>query len=61
MVENGFEILVSRFRLLPGTIKQMPKVVRDIVLTCVVLHNMLRTHHDRAPTRANELVALQNE
>ena len=44
--------------------KQRPKVVRDIVFTCVVLHNMLRTHQDgadRAPTPANDVAALQNE
>ena len=33
--------------------EQKPKVVRDIVLTCVVLHKMLRSHQgaaDRPPT-----------
>ena len=33
--------------------EQRPKIVRDIVLTCVVLHNMLRSHQgeaDRPPT-----------
>ena len=43
--------------------KQKPKVVRDIVLTCVVLH-MLRTHHGegtRAPALADDIAALQNE
>ena len=48
-----FGILVSRLRLLLGTMEQ--KVVRDIVLTCMVLHNMLRTHQcgtNRAPTPA---------
>ena len=42
MVENAFGVLVNRFRVLLTTIEQRPKVVRDIVLTCVVLHNMLR-------------------
>ena len=35
-----------------------------IVRTCVVLHNMLRTHHseaDRAPNPANGAATLQNE
>ena len=34
-MENAFEILVSRYRLLLGTIEQRQQVVRDIVLTCV--------------------------
>ena len=44
--------------------EQRPKVVRDIVFTCVVLYNILRTHlggADRAPTPANYVVALRNE
>ena len=44
--------------------QQRPKVVRDTVFTCVVLHNMMRTHQggaDRAPIPANDVVALQNE
>ena len=44
MVENSFGILVNRFRVLLTTMQQKPKVVRDIVLTCVGLHNMLRSH-----------------
>ena len=62
VVENAFGILVSRFRVLLGTMEQRPKIVRDIDLTCVVLHNMLRTHQgieDRAPTLANNVAALQ--
>ena len=38
--------------------EQRPKVVRDIVLTCVVLHNMLRRHQraaDRPPTPADDI------
>ena len=38
--------------------EQRPKVVRDIVLTCVVLHNMLRSHlggADRPPTPAGDI------
>ena len=54
-------LLVRRFRVLLGTVKQRPRVVKDTVCTCVVLHNMLRTHQggaDRAPTPANEGAAL---
>ena len=40
-------ILVGRFRVLLTTMEQRPKVVRDIVLTCVVLHNMLRSHQGK--------------
>ena len=53
MVENAFGILASRFRVLLTTMEQSPKVVRDIVLTCIVLHNMLRSHQggeERPPT-----------
>ena len=64
MVENAFGILVSRFRVLMGTMEQRPKVVIDIVFICVVLHNMLRTHQGRAegtPPPANDVSAQQNE
>ena len=44
VVENSFGILVKRFRVLLTTMEQRPKVVRDMVLTCVILHNMLRSH-----------------
>ena len=64
MIENTFGILVRRFRVLLGTMEQRPMVVRDIVFTCVVLHNMLRTHQggaDTAPTLGNDVVSQQNE
>ena len=57
-MENAFGILAIRFRVLLGTMEQTPKVVRDIVLTCVMLHNMLKTHLgglDGAPTPAYDM------
>ena len=50
MVENSFGILIKRFRVLLTTMEQRPKVVRDIVLTCVVLHKMHQVGADRPPT-----------
>ena len=50
---------MSCYNVLLGTMKQRPRVFRDIVFTCVVLHNMLRTHQggaDRAPSPGNEQV-----
>ena len=63
MVENSFGIIVRRFRVLLTTMEQRPKVVRDIVLTCVVLYNMLRSHQvgaDIPPTPANNIQPPQN-
>ena len=62
VVENSFGILVNRFRVLLTTMEQRLKVVRDIVLTCVVIHNMLRRHQggaDRPPAPVDDIVAQQ--
>ena len=64
VVENALGILVSHFRVLLCTMEQRPWVVRDIVFTCMLLHNMLRTHQgeaDRTSIPANDVAAQQNE
>ena len=64
VVKNAFGILVNHFRVLLGTMEQRPRVVRDVMFTYVVLHNMLRTHQgraDRAPTPGNDVTVQQNE
>ena len=59
MVENAFGLLMGRFRVLLTTVMdQRPEVVRDIVLICMVLHNMLGRHQgraDRPPTPADDI------
>ena len=63
-MENAFGTLVSRFRVLLDTMEQRPKIVRDIVLTGLVLHNMLRTHQVtvvRARTPPDDMAAIANK
>ena len=45
VVDNAFGILVSRFRVMMTTIELPPETVRDVVMTCVVLHNILRSQY----------------
>ena len=50
--------------MLLTTMEQRPKLERDIVLTCVVLHNMLRRHQggaDRSPTPADNTQPPHND
>ena len=37
--------MVSRFRVMLTTIELPPETVREVVFTCVVLHNRLRSHY----------------
>ena len=46
-MENAFRILVSRFMLLLNTMEQRPKIVRGILLTCVVAQHPLDTSKRR--------------
>ena len=45
VVENAFGIVFSRFRVMMTTIELPPETVRDVVMTCVVLHNILRSQY----------------
>ena len=45
VVDSAFGVLVSRFRVMIPTIELPPDAVRDVVLTCVILHNILRSQY----------------
>ena len=45
VVKNAFGILVSRIRVMRTTIELPPATVREVVVTCVVLHNILRSQY----------------
>ena len=45
VVENAFGILVSRLRVMLTTIELPPATVREVVFTCVVPHNLLRSQY----------------
>ena len=49
VVEITFGILVSRFRVMRTTIELPPETVREVVMTCVVLHNILRSQYQSQP------------
>ena len=49
VVENAFGILVSRFRVMRTTIELPPATIREVVFTCVVLHNILRSQYQGQP------------
>ena len=58
VVENGFGILANRWRCFLGTLEQGPDVVRLLVETGVILHNLLRI---RLPSIANAEVDREDE
>ena len=45
VVENAFGILVSRFKVMRTTIELPPATGREVIFTCVVLHNILRSQY----------------
>ena len=49
VVENAFGILVSRFRVMRTTTELPPTTVREVVFTCVVLHNIPRSQYQGQP------------
>ena len=53
VVENAFGILANRFRVLMGAMGQDAATVRLIVITCMVLHNLMRINY---PTMQNQLI-----
>ena len=53
MVENAFGILAARWQCLAFTMRQYPDVVNEVVVTCIILHNLMRIHH---PGEGNQLV-----
>ena len=63
-MENAFGILASRLRVLLRQWSKGQKVVRNIVFTCVVLHNMLSTRQGgvaRTPTPSDNITDIVNE
>ena len=62
-MENTFQRLESRFRVLLDKMEQKQKVERDIVLTCVVLQSILRTQLgrlDRTYCQAGDITVIAN-
>ena len=58
IVENAFGIMASRWRVLLTTMLQGPDVVRTLVETCVVLHNLMRL---RFPGLQNRHMDLEDD
>ena len=48
VVENAFEILMSRFRIFQSPLQQEPPAVNRVVMASLVLHNLLRIRYPTA-------------
>ena len=65
--KGGRELIWYTCQEIQGAVEKMeqrPKVVKDIVLTCVILHNMLRSHQggtERPPTPADDIQPPQGD
>ena len=53
VVENAFGILAQRFNIFNTTMQQKPDTAREIIKTCLILHNMMRV---RYPALQNQLL-----
>jgi hypothetical protein len=45
VVENAFGILAHKFRVLLRTMNQKPETCRKIIITCEILHNLIRLRY----------------
>ena len=54
VVENAFGITANRFRCLLTTMPQQPDTVTTVVLSCCVLHNLLRLRQPNADLPVNK-------
>jgi hypothetical protein len=56
--ENAFGILAHKFRVLLRTMNQRPETCREIITTCVILHNLISL---RYPATRNNLMDLEDQ
>jgi hypothetical protein len=55
VVENVFDILAQKFRVLLRTMNQRPETCRIITTTCVILHNLIRLRYPAIHTNLMDL------
>ncbi len=58
IVENAFGILSNRFGRLLTTLRQQPPVVRDVILSCICLHNLMQICY---PALQNAALDVEND